>query len=452
PEFLMAYIAISAFGGVMQTMHMPYGRSEIELLLEHSHARAVICLPSFKETLTADIMVELRSSLEFLEHVIILGDKVTEKTINLESLISRESVAVGNPPVGSDPVLLLYTSGTTSNPKGVPLTNQNMLDHAKMCVPEFGMTDKDRILSVAPFSHLYGLYNYHCSLFAGAAAVLLPAFSPNDLIDLVEKKRPTAIFMGPAHAAAYRSSELLDNADFSSVNYTVFSGAYSPPDDLKWWNEKTGSKICQLWGMTELAAGTFTRPNMDLDIAIKSAGPAAPGNEVRVVSPDERTLQLPDVEGELEVRGSSVFPGYLFNAEANKDAFDSDGWFKTGDLAKIDESGNLTVTGRIKDIINRGGIKYNPADVEEVIIAHKNIETAAIVPMPDSVLGEKACCFIKLLKGKNMGLDELTDYLEKNGISKNRWPEKLVMLEQMPLTPTRKVIKGKLLKLLPREN
>jgi non-ribosomal peptide synthetase component E (peptide arylation enzyme) len=155
-----------------------------------------------------------------------------------------------------------------------------------------------------------------------------------------------------------------------------------------------------------------------------------------------------NTEGELQVRGSSVFPGYLNNPEANADAFTADGWFRTGDIAVIDKVGNLTITGRTKDIISRGGIKFNPADIEDLIMSHLNIEQAAIVPMPDPILGEKACCFVTLAGNMTVTLEDLCDLLENKKIAKNKWPERLIIINEMPLTPTRKIIKSKLVEQL----
>ena len=403
---------------------------------------------SFKNFFVADKLCNLSSGSDTLDQVIIVGDDIPDGAINYEDLLVEGVPYVGNPPVGSDPFLLLYTSGTTSNPKGVPLTYQNMLGHARLCAPEFGMTEKDRILSVAPFCHLFGLYNYHCALYAGAATVLLPTFSPPEFTKLVEKVSPTALFMGPAHAAAFRQTDLLSSHDFSSVNYSVFSGANCPPDLLKWWKSQTGSLVCQLWGMTELAAGTFSRPDMDENIGFNCAGPVSPGNEIRVVSSESGEELQAGLEGELQIRGSSVFPGYFNNDEANKSAFTKDGWFKTGDLAKMSEARCLEITGRTKDIINRGGVKYNPSEVEELIFSHPSVDMVAIVPMSDDVLGEKACCFVKLREGEKLTLEVLIQYLENKKVSKGKWPERLEIIDEMPLTPTRKIIKGKLLELI----
>lgn len=443
-DFIISYLAITAFGGVMQTIHMPYRDADIEFLLGHSHARAVISLPAFKDFPTGDVMLGLKDKLESLDYVITTGDTPPSGGLTLAALEEGGKPEIDNPPVGSDPFLLLYTSGTTSNPKGVPLTYQNMLSNTRQCAPEYQVTADDRILSAAPFSHLYGIYNFHLALFAGATAVLLPAFTPPDLAAMVEADKPTMLYLGPPHAAAMMGAGLMDKHDFSSLRFTVFSGAYCPPEVLKSYDAKAGGECGQLWGMTETAAGTISRPGDDIEIPAHSAGRATPGDEIRVVSPEDGVLLPSDTEGELQVRGCSVFAGYLDNPAANAEAFAEEGWFRTGDLAMIDDAGNMRITGRIKDVINRGGVKFNPADIEDMLSRHAKIAEAAIVPMPDPVLGEKACCFAVAAAGETPSLEELCAFLDENKIAKNKWPERLELIEEMPLTPTRKVMKGKL--------
>jgi len=161
---------------------------------------------------------------------------------------------------------------------------------------------------------------------------------------------------------------------------------------------------------------------------------------------DDRNVLPADTEGELQVRGLSVFDGYLDNAQATAEAFTGDGWFRTGDLARLDAQGNLSITGRSKEVINRGGVKFNPADVEAVIAAHPAVELCAIVPMPDPVLGERACCFVVARGGAEIDLDAIRAWLARHGIAKTKWPERLEVIEEMPMTPTRKIKKAELAK------
>jgi non-ribosomal peptide synthetase component E (peptide arylation enzyme) len=229
--------------------------------------------------------------------------------------------------------------------------------------------------------------------------VLLPQFKPDDLASVVEKQRPTALWAAPAHVAACRAAGLFDRHDWSSLKLAIVSGSMAPPGLITHFSQKLpGCAVTQLWGMTE-----------------------------------------------LQVRGPLMFCGYFNNEEANRSAFTPDGWFRSGDLAELRAGGNIAITGRTKDIINRGGVKFNPADVEMLLDSHPRILRSAIVPMPDPVLGERACAFVTLKANASPPtLEELVAYLLNHQIAKTKLPEKLVVVPEMPLTPTRKIIKGKL--------
>jgi non-ribosomal peptide synthetase component E (peptide arylation enzyme) len=148
----------------------------------------------------------------------------------------------------------------------------------------------------------------------------------------------------------------------------------------------------------------------------------------------------------LEVRGAFLFSGYFDNDQANRETLREGGWFRSGDLATIDEDGNVYMTGRVKDIINRGGIKINPIDVEALVDEHPDVFFSAIVPMPDKILGEKACMFVQLKPGATMTLAQVCSYLTEKGVAKMKWPERLEEIEVMPMNPARKIVKGVLVK------
>jgi len=348
-------------------------------------------------------------------------------------------------PAAGDPFLLLYTSGTTASPKAVPHSYHTLLSNARLGAPEHRITGEDRILSAAPFSHLFGLYALHVSWAAGAASVLLPQFTPPDLAITVERDRPTALWTAPAHIAACRALGLFDKHDFSSLRLAIMSGSACPPELVRWLAARLpGCAVTQLWGMTETQAALYTRPGDALEVSASSAGRASPGTEVRVVSQDGEPCAT-DGEGELQVRGALAFPGFYDNAAANETAFAPGDWYRTGDLATMDAAGNVSITGREKDVINRGGHKFNPRDVEDLLDSHPEILQSALVPMPDPVLGEKACCFVTLRPGSaGVTLEEVVAFLAARSIAKLKFPERLVVVSEMPLTPTRKIIKARL--------
>ncbi len=444
PEFLVAYLATARLGAVMSTVHMPYRAAEILTLVRHS--RAYIGLTRWKDWEPVAEVLALKSGLPSLEHVIALGDPVAGAASFSALMRSEPDLPEGLGPVPADPFLLLFTSGTSASPKAVPLTYQMALGNTRLSAPEHGIRADDVILSAAPYTHLLGLYSIHLAASVGAANLLLPMFSPTDLLAAIERYRPTVVFTAPAHLAALETTGMLQSGDFSSVRLVVVSGS---PCTAR-LAEAVAARLpngafTQLWGMTELQAGLFTRPGDPPGAG--STGRPSPGTQVRICDLDDAVLP-PDSEGELQIRGSLLFAGYFLNDEANRGAFTSDGWFRTGDLAAMDAAGNVRITGRIKDIINRGGVKYNPADIEDLVGTHPKVLQAAVVAYPDPVLGEKACCFVVIKGDEVPTLAELCAYLTERGISKVKLPERLEIIDEMPMTPTRKIIKARLKALL----
>ena len=433
PEYLLTYAALCALGATLQPVHMPYRRAELSTLLAHSGTKLFVCLSRFKEESPA------KEAVSLVERVVALGEPV-------EGAKGFGSVSAGAPltrvPESSpeDRFLLLYTSGTTDNPKGVPHAQRGFLANAAVSVPELEMSKEEVVLSAAPLTHLYGLYAYHVSLCSGAAMSLLPAFTPPDLANVIEKHKANCVFAGPAHFKPLLDTGLLERHDFSSMRFACLSGSPVPPELAAAVERKLpGGKTIQLWGMTELQAGSFSRPRDPADVRHGSAGAATPGTELRVVG--ER----------LQVRGQSLFSGYLKNEKATREAFAPDGWFETGDTAELSADGHLRFTGRVKEIINRGGVKYSPLDVEAIIDRMPGVARSAIVPYPDAVLGERACVFVQAAPGAQAAtLEAIMRELDRAGVAKFKWPERLEQVEAMPLTPTQKVMRGRLRELLKR--
>ena len=447
-EFVMAYLATAIRGATLQTVHVPYREAELASLLSHSGATAVLALASLRDYRPASHLVALKERIQTLQHVVSVGGS-TPGAITFESLMP------GDPPEQSTPVssdaalILLYTSGTTSAPKGVPIRAEAFLGNARMVAAELQVSSADRILSAAPFTHLYGLMTLHLAFAAGATVCLLPVYSPDGLSDALVALRPTALFTAPPHLATGLQQGLLHKSHLQGLRFVVISGSRCPESRAEEVQQLLGDgKLLQLWGMSELQVGTFSRPSDPRQARLTAVGRVSPGIEVRVVDGDGAGCPA-GVEGELLVRGSSVFRGYLGNAAATASAMTADGWFRTGDLATLDATGQLRLTGRLKDVINRGGVKFNPADIESLIETHPAVISAAIVPTPDPILGERACCFVVLKPGATLSLDDVRRFLDGHGVTKFKWPEHLEVVEAMPLTPTRKIMKSELIRRLP---
>lgn len=446
-EFLISYLGAAALGAVTQTVHLPYRAADIEPLLRHSRARAVVALSALRDYPTAEVLLELHRTIATLEHVIVIGDG-PPGTLAWFSAGARQNRPHPDPPRPADPFLLLYTSGTTASPKGVLATYRQFLPNAVWAAAELGLGSEDTLLCAAPFTHLYGLFTVHLTLAIGARLALLPAFQPDDFLETIERERVTAAFTAPAHLAACLQSGALARRDLSSLRFVMVSGSPCPPDLARAFEEKlpTG-RVVQLWGMTELQVGAFTRPAEPLEVRITTIGRPSPGTSIRIIGEDDGITDL-GVEGEIQVKGASVFAGYFENETANQAAFTDDGWFRTGDLGYLGPGGHLRITGRMKDVINRGGVKFNPTDIEALLTGHPAIRQVAIVPMPDRVLGERACCFAVLEPATSLTLEAVCEFLEQCHVAKNKWPERLEVIDSMPLTPTGKVIKSRLRTLL----
>src|SRR5438874_1556865 len=290
PEFLLVHLALARLGAVMCTVHMPYRGAEIEAILAHSGAKLFFT-----------------GAYPFSE------------------LEAGDPLPAGHPaPDARDAFLLLYTSGTTASPKAVPHPYRTLLGNSRMGSREHRLSERSRILCAAPLSHLYGLYSLHCAWALGACTVLLPAYKPDELAQLVERERPTALWAGPAHMAACRNAGLFEKHDWSSLELAIVSGSIPPAPLMHELAPKLpGCAVTQLWGMTELQAGLYTRPGDPPELSATTAGRPSPGTEVRLAT-----------DGELQVRGPLAFSGYYGNEEASRAAFTADGWFRTGDLAE----------------------------------------------------------------------------------------------------------------------
>lgn len=444
PEFLISWLAINSCGAVMQTVHLAYGLREIGSLLRHSGAKAAVALGAGKDPSRAEELLSLRADLPSLRHVIAVGGSV-EGAEEFFQLQAGEDTAPSEAKP-DEPFLLLYTSGTTSAPKAVSVTCNHFLSNARLAAGEFALTRDDRILCLAPYTHLYGLYTLQLGLCVGATACMVPMFTPPDFVAALRKMRPTVLFGAPGHIAACLQQRLFQGLDLSSLRIVVLSGTTVPPElSAAFEHMLPNGEVMQAWGMTELQFGTCGRPGDARDVRIGSVGRAMPGTELRIANAEGRALAAGET-GELQVRGCSVFSGYAGNSAATSETFVADGWFRTGDLADMDEAGNVRLRGRTKDIINRGGVKFNPAEVEGIIARHPAVAQVAIAPVPDAILGERAACFVVLNGGATLSLDELTSYLAGQKVGKFMWPEQFEIVADMPMTPTRKVIKPELVR------
>ncbi len=450
PEFLIAYHGVQMMGGVLTLLHMPYRAGKLAPLLDHGGVKAVICqgaLPTYDAPAT---MLGLGDTVPTLKQVIVCGDPPGGATA-FSALLAAQAREM-EAPSAADPAVLAFTSGTSSAPKAVVHPYRTMACNHKIYAAEFGIRADDVVLSAPPFSHIYGLCVANMTLHAGAANALMAAYSPDAFAGSIGDAGVSMVFCGPAHMLAAIKGGQMTAPVGASLRSIVFAGSACPPGLIA---ETEG--ICanatghQMFGMTETLMQTATPLDASADVRHHSIGVANPAHEMRVIGADGAVLP-PGQEGELQFRGPTLFSGYFDNAEATREALRPDGWFHTGALAEIDRAGNVVMTGRVKDIINRGGIKINPLDVETLVDAHPAVMLSAIVPMPDEIMGEKACLFVQLRPDLSLTLEDVLAWLGEHNVAKLKWPERLEIVADMPMTPTRKIIKGALVDELKRRD
>ena len=451
PEFLIAYFGVNMMGGVLSTMHMPYRAMEMLPLMRFASADAVICGPANDKYDAPATMAGLKKDIPSLKHVIVVADDSPAGALSMRKMIAEASDAdIAYKVSASDPALLCFTSGTSASPKGVLRTSETIAGNARVYSETIELTADDRVMIAPPFTHVFGLCCVANAIYCGAPIVLLPLYTPQEYVRTIAEGKPSVIFTAPAHVAAALKDGALDKVDLSSIREVVIAGSVCPPEIAKALEDRMPKgRAGGLFGMTECVLVAQTPIHRGPEVRHYSVGCPTRGIEARVADPNGNGVALETgKEGELQLFGYSIMPGYLNNDEANKASFTSDGWFKTGDLATIDADGNISICGRVKDLINRGGIKINPTDIESLVDSHADILQSAVVPVMDDVYGEKACLFVVPRAGKSITLSAINEYLEKNGVAKMRWPERLEIIDEMPMTPTRKIIKGKLMERL----
>ena len=296
------------------------------------------------------------------------------------------------------------------------------------------VTSEDVLLTAAPVSHAQGMHNGVGSAFLNFAKyVITDSTEAEDICRVIEREKVTAFPTVPALVQRIVSLENLGDYDLRSLRKIYAGGAPSTPELVRSVYEKIGCKFVNTLGAAE-GLGSMTRLNADIDTICTTVGQKdCPYSQYKVIDADGREVP-PGHEGELIAKGPNIFSGYFKSAEDNKKTFTSDGFFKTGDLAKIDESGTMTITGRIKETILRGGETISAVAIERLISSHPNVAEVAVIGMPDKVFGERICAYVCLKAGTALTFSDLVAYLKSIGASVLQLPERLEFIESIPLT------------------
>lgn len=466
PEWVVSQFATGKMGAVLVTVNTNYRTAELEYLLKQSDSTTIILMEQFKDASYIDMVYEIvpelktsepgkleSSTLPYLKNVIVMGEKRFPGTYSWQDILDMagdvteeeldEQMATLKQ---SDVINMQYTSGTTGFPKGVMLTHSNIVNNAYNVASAMKLTDQDRLCIPVPFFHCFGcvMGTLACAT-VGATMVPVQEFSPKAVLETVEKEKCTALHGVPTMFIAELNDPDFGKYDLSSLRTGIMAGSNCPIEVMKAVNEKMGAtEITIAYGQTESSPViTQTRTNDPLELRVETVGKALPEVEVKIVKPGTMEEVPRGVQGELCTRGYHVMDGYYKNPDATREAIDGEGWLHTGDLAVMDENGYCRVTGRLKDMIIRGGENIYPREIEEFLYKHPKVLDVQVVGIPDSVYGEEVMAWIILKDGEAATAEEIKEYC-KGKISKHKIPRYIEFTDSYPMTASGKIQKFKL--------
>lgn len=450
PEFCYLQVALGKIGAMISPLHMVYRERELLSMLTFCETRVLIVCSEYKEYEYAKTIKEIWPKLPNLKHVIVLGNDVPEGMISFDDLFSVKAVDARGKLKGisvdpNDLFYLNFTSGTEGSPKGFLHTHNTILSCMyHVCCLE-GESDEEladkAILAHSPMTHTYGHMMPYEAIINGTKVVMVDSYDPKEALKLVERERISAMSGTPAHIVGFLNQEDFDKYDLSSLKSVGVGGAPCPVKLIKEVQDKLGAYVTNTYGMGETIGHTMTRRSDSPELIFETVGKPLPGTEVGIFD-DVREKMLPVGErGEIAYRGAYLFIAYFKEPERTEETRNADGWFFTGDLGQLDEKGYLRLTGRKKDMINRGGSKVFPDEIENILLHHPKIFKVAVVGMFDYRLGEKVCAYVIPKEGETITLEDVESFMESQKVMKYNIPERIEMVDEFPMLPTGKIKK-----------
>ena len=439
-EFAYVFFALERLGAVANQIGPDFRSREVDYILRFSESRAFVCPASIKGFDYVKMIGELRPGLPDLSAVCVLGGPAgAAGVVSLDALVENAG-AVPPPSAGqraNDVMRMAFTSGTTGNPKGVIHSHNTTLSTCRTLNADMRVTHDEVFLVYLPLGLNWGYLTLVQSVMAGARAVLLDQFSARAALELIQRERVTYIPTAPASIIAMLNEPELARFDLRSLRVIITGGASCPIETIREFRARMHGHLIELYGMLETGFHTYTRLDDDPEAVTGTVGTVSSGLGLRLIDESGRDVAA-GAEGEIAALGASVHLGYHKNPTANAELFTADGWFRTGDLGQFDHAGNVKIVGRLKEMINRGGKKFFPREIEEILYTHPKILHAAIVGIPDPRLGERNCLCVIPRTGQTLTLDEVVDYL-KDSVATYKLPEAIEIFDELPFTPTGKI-------------
>ena len=466
PEWFITFWATTKIGAVLVTVNTAYKIAEIEYLLKQSDTHTLVMIEYCKDINYKEIIEELcpelktltpgeplySKNLPFLRNVVTVGFSMDgclnwEQMLSRSSLVPREEVRRRASLVKPDDVCnMQYTSGTTGFPKGVMLTHRNIVNNGKTIGDRMDLSTADRMMIQVPMFHCFGMVLSMTSMMThGGTLCPIPYFSPKSSLACVNDEHITCFNGVPTMFIAMFNHTDFAKTDFSYMRTGIMAGANCPADLMRRASvEMNMREIISVYGQTEASPGcTMGEVNEDLDHRVETVGSAFPGVECKIIDP-ETGEELPDGEsGEFVARGFNIMKGYYKMPEATAQAIDADGWLHSGDICMRTPDGYYKVTGRLKDMIIRGGENLYPREIEEFYLTNPKVRDVQVVGVPDERYGEECCAWIILHKGETADENEMKEFGNAS-IARHKVPRYFMFVNEFPMNAAGKILKYKM--------
>ena len=470
-EWLLLQIATAQIGVVLVNINPAYRTLELAHALQHSEIHGLFVIPSFRSSDYISMLVEIIPELKtheadnisnqefnFLKRIVIYDPTFPEKTkrphngfttwqeviqaaehVNLEKLQEITKTLDMD-----DAINIQYTSGTTGFPKAVVLSHHNILNNAYFSALAMQFTEVDRLVVPVPFYHCFGMVLANLLCFSVGACLVIPCehFDAEKVLHAIEKEKCTAIHGVPTMFIAELEHADFEKYDLSTLRTGIMAGAPCPPDLMtEVMHDMHCPQILIGYGETEASPLThLTAINDSLEQRTQTVGTNLPHQEVKIIDVNTRELLPLDEVGEICFRGYHIMKYYYGDAKATEDAIDENGWLASGDLGTMDDNGYIKITGRLKEMIIRGGENIYPREIEDFIFTHPKVEEVAVFGVPDKLYGEEVIAWVKLHKGEKLTEEEIQDFC-KGKIAHFKIPKYIWFVEKFPMTVTGKLQK-----------
>lgn len=447
-QFTLTYLACSRIGAVLNPLMHIFRERELSFMLKHGAAKVAIVPKAFRGFDHEQMLAGLKADLPDLKHVVVVGGTGPNSFDVLladpawELAPDARQILTSHRPGPDDVTQLIYTSGTTGEPKGVMHTANTVMANIVPYAERLRLGHDDVVLMASPMAHQTGfMYGLMMPIMLRASVVLQDVWDPNTAVELIRREGVTFTMASTPFLTDLAKTVAEAGRGVPTLKTFLCAGAPIPGALVEQARKVLGTKIVSAWGMTENGAVTLIKLDDDDELAFSTDGCPLPGVELKVVDFDGATLPAGQA-GKLLVRACSNFGGYLHRPQLNNT--DADGWFDTGDLAQMDPRGYIRISGRSKDVIIRGGENIPVFEVEALLYRHPAVAQAAVVAYPDERLGERACAVVVAKAGQTLAFADMVEFLKRQKIALQYIPERLIVREAMPATPSGKIQKFKL--------